>query len=145
MVDLPAPPARSLFPPPSFPVYGLLEALVGNALAAAEAHADWATVIWRVDGVAVQASAWSFAGGWARFTDAAEGVYLSVVGLGPDARPEGLALAALRDSGAFHFDVPGPLSLELAARSRQTAGVPYEEHPPWRSTVWHPDQLQFIG
>jgi hypothetical protein len=123
----------------------LLKALVGHAQTAAEAHAVWATVGWRVDGVAVRAPAWSFADGWAGFTDAAEGVYVSVVGLGPDARPEGLALAALRDSGAYHFDLHGPLSLELAARSRQAAGVPYEERPPWRSTAWHPDQLQFMG
>ena len=139
LVDLTLPVLSVARPP------GLLKRLVGHAQAAAEAHALWATVDWRVDGVAAQAPAWSFAGGWAGFTDAAEGVYVSVVGLGPDARPEGLALAALRDSAPYHFDLHGPLSLELAARSRQTAGVPYEEQPPWRSTVWHPDQLQFMG
>jgi len=139
LVDLTLPVLSVTRPP------GLLKALVGHAQAAAEAHALWATVDWRVDGVAAQAPAWSFAGGWAGFTDAAEGVYVSVVGLGPDARPEGLALAALRDSAPYHFDLHGPLSLQLAARSRQAAGVPYEEQPPWRSTVWHPDQLQFMG
>jgi hypothetical protein len=139
LVDLTLPVLSVTRPP------GLLKALVGHAQTAAEAHADWATVGWRVDGIAVQAPAWSFAGGWAGFTDAAEAVYVSAVGLGPDARPEGLALAALRDSAAYHFDLHGPLSLELAAGSRQAAGVSYEEEPPWRSTVWHPDQLQFMG
>ena len=139
LVDLTLPVLSVARPP------GLLKALVGHALAAAEAHAVWATVDWRVDGIAVPAPAWSFAGGWTGFTDAAEGVYVSVVGLGPDARPGGVALAALRDSEAYHFDLHGPLSLEVAAQSRQAAGVPYEEQPPWRSTVWHPDQLQFMG
>jgi hypothetical protein len=124
---------------------GFLKALVGHARAAAEAYADWATVDWRVDGIAARAPTWSFAGGWAGFTDAAEGVYVSVVGLGPGARPEGLALAALRDSEAYHFDLYGPLSLEVAATSREAAGVPYEQQPPWRSTEWHPDLLQLIG
>src|ERR1700733_5626391 len=84
LVDLTLP-VPSLARPP-----GLLKALVGHAQTAAEAHAVWATVDWRFDGVAVQAPAWSFAGGGAGFTDAAEDAYVSVVGLGPDASPDGL-------------------------------------------------------
>jgi hypothetical protein len=122
-----------------------VKALVGRAQAAAEAHADWATDDWRVDGIAVRAPTWSFAGGWAGFTDAAKGVYVSVVGLGPDARPAGLALAALRDGEAYHFDLHRPLSLEVAEASRHAARVPYEHQPPWKPTKWHHDQLQLIG
>jgi hypothetical protein len=133
-------PVPSLVRPPGF-----LKALADHAQTAAEAQANWSTTGWRVDGTAAQAPTWSLAGGWTGFTDAAEGVYVSVVGLGPDARPEGVALAALRDGGAYHFDLHGPLSLELAARSRQAAGVHYEEQPPWRSTEWHQDQLQLMG
>jgi hypothetical protein len=139
LVDLTLP-ALSLGRPP-----GLLKALVGRAQAAAEAHADWVTADWRVDGIAVRAPTWSFAGGWAGFTDAAEGVYVSLAGLGPGAKPEGLALAALRDGEAYHFDLHGPLSLEVAAASRQAAGVPYEQQPPWQPTNWHHDQLQLVG
>lgn len=68
LVDLTLP-VLSLVRPP-----GLLKALVGRAQAAAEAHADWATDDWRVDGIAVRAPTWSFAGGWTGFTDAAKGV-----------------------------------------------------------------------
>lgn len=139
LVDLTLP-TLSLVRPP-----GLLKALVGRAQAAAEAHGDWATADWQVDGIAVRAPMWSFAGGWAGFTDAAEGVYVTVVGLGPGAKSEGLALAALQDGEAYHFDLHGPLSLEVAAMSREAAGVPYEQQPSWRSVGWHPDQLELIG
>lgn len=133
-------PVMSVARPPGF-----LRALIDHSQAAAEAHALWPTVGWQVDGTGLRARIWSFAGGWAGYTDEAEGVYVSVVGLGPDARPEGLALAPLRDGEDYHFDLHGPLSLELATRSRQAAGVPYEGEPPWRSPQWHPDQLRLMG
>ena len=62
------------------------------------------------DGQLVQVHVWRFAGGWAAFTDAAAGVYLSVAGVGPGTGPEDLGLAALRDGRAYHFDLDGPLS-----------------------------------
>ncbi len=139
LVDLTLP-APSLVRPP-----GMLKALADRAQAAAQAHTDWARARWRVGGIAVRAPTWSFAGGWAGFTHAAEGVRVSVVGLGPGVRPEGLALAALRDGEAYHFDLHGPLSLEVAAASRQAAGLPDGQQPPWRSTEWHPDHLQLTG
>ena len=87
---------------------------------------------------------WSFAGGWAGFTDATKGVYVSVVGIGPGTGPEGLALAALRDSGAYHFDLHGPLPLELVTASREAAGAQVGQDPPWQPEEWHPDQLRLI-
>jgi hypothetical protein len=132
-------PVLSLTRPPGF-----LGALVDLAQTAADAYAEWDTVDWRVDGIAVAAPTWSFAGGWAGFTDAAAGVYVSVVGIGPGPGPEGLAFAALRDSEAYHFDLHGPLSLETAAASRDAAGVPLERQPPWLPKEWHPDQLRLM-
>lgn len=136
-------PAQSIARPPGF-----LTALVDQAELAASAYADWATVDWRVDGIAVKASVWWFGGGWAGFTDAAHGVYVSAVGVGPGVGsgpgPTDLAFAALGDSEAYHVDLHGPLSLELAAASRAAAGVPLEEEPPWVPEEWHPDQLRLI-
>jgi hypothetical protein len=139
LIDLTLP-VLSLARPPGF-----VKALVEHAQAAAEAHADWATTQWRVDNSTVKAPTWSFAGGWAGFTDAAEGVYVSVVGIGPATGPEGFALAALPDSTAYHFDLHAPLSLELVAASREAAGVPLEQQPLWRPKEWHPDQLRLMS
>jgi hypothetical protein len=139
LIDLTLP-VLSLARPP-----GLVQALIEHAQAAADAHAEWATVEWRVDSSTVQAPTWSFADGWAGFTDAAEGVYVSVVGIGPAAGPEGLALAALSDSTAYHFDLHAPLSLELAAASREAADIPYDQQPLWKSHEWHPDQLRLMN
>jgi hypothetical protein len=132
-------PVQSLARPPGF-----FKALADHAQATADAYAQWATVDWRVDGITVPAPTWSFAGGWAGFTDAAEGVYVSAAGIGPGTGPEGLAFAALRDSEAYHFDLRGPLSLHLAAASRDAAGVPLKQQPPWEPEEWHPDQLRLI-
>jgi hypothetical protein len=45
---------------------------------------------------------------------------------------------------AYHFDLDGPLSLEMAEASAEAAGVPLGSPEPWRSHDWHPDQLQLI-
>jgi hypothetical protein len=132
-------PVLSLTRPPGF-----LRALVDHALAGADAYGEWPVVGWRVDGVPVQVRVWRFAGGWTAFTDAAAGVYLSVVGVGPGRGPEGLSLAALRDGSAYHFDLDEPLSLEMAEASAEAAGVPLGSPESWRSHDWHPDQLQLI-
>jgi hypothetical protein len=70
-------PVMSLARPPGF-----LQALVEYAEKAGSEYAQWPRVSWRVDGVAVTARVWWFAGGWAAFTDAVEGAYLTAVGLG---------------------------------------------------------------
>src|ERR1700722_2034588 len=64
-VTLPVP---SLTRPPGF-----LGALVARSEAAASAYGEWPTAGWRVDGAAVQAPVWRFAGGGAAFTAAAAG------------------------------------------------------------------------
>jgi hypothetical protein len=132
-------PVLSLTRPPGF-----LRALVDHALAAASAYSEWPVVGWRVDGVPVQVRVWRFAGGWTAFTDAAAGVYLSVVGVGPGTGPEDLSFAALRDGSAYHFDLYGPLSLEMREASAEAAGVSLVSDPSWRREDWHPDQLQLI-
>jgi hypothetical protein len=87
---------------------------------------------------------WSFADGWTGFTDATDGVYMSVVGIGPGTGPQGLAFAAQRDSSAYHFDLQAPLSLDLVAASRNAAGMSHEEQPPWQPQEWHRDQLRLM-
>lgn len=129
-------PVLSLTRPPGF-----LEALVRHAEAAASAYRDWPQVSWRVGGVPVRVPVWRFAGGWTAFTDAAAGVYLSVVGVGP----EDLGLVALRDGRAYHFDLDGPLSIAMAEAAAEAAGVPLGPDPSWQRQDWHPDQLQLIG
>jgi hypothetical protein len=97
-----------------------------------------------VDDEAVLVPAWRFAGGWTAFTDAAAGVYVSVVGAGPGPGPEDLAFAALRDGRAHHFDLGGPLSIAMAEAAAEAAGVPLGPDPSWQRQEWHPDQLQLI-
>jgi hypothetical protein len=132
-------PVLSLTRPPGF-----LTALVEHADAAASAYRDWPQVSWRVDGQLVQVPVWRFAGGWAAFTDAAAGVYLSVAGAGPGPGPEDLGLMALQDGRAYHFDLDGPLSLVMAEAAAEAAGVPLGAGPSWQRQDWHPDQLQLI-
>ena len=132
-------PVLSLTRPPGF-----LRALVEHADAAASAYRDWPQVSWRVDGQLVQVHVWRFAGGWAAFTDAAAGVYLSVAGIGPDTGPEDLGFAALHDGRAYHFDLAGPLSTAMAEAAAEAAGVPPGADHAWLHQEWHPDQLQLI-
>ncbi len=134
-MTLPAPPLPR---PPGF-----LRALCDRAVAAASAYSEWPTVGWQVDGVPVQAHVWRFADGWTAFTDAAAGVYLSVVGVGQGTGPEGLAVAAVRDGSAYHCDLHGPFSLQLAKASAEAAGVP-SSAPSWLREDWHADQLELI-
>jgi hypothetical protein len=86
---------------------GFLKALADQAYASSQHCAQWPLVGWRVDGTAVSARVWRFAGGWAAVSDAVPGAYLAAVGLGAD--PDGLSLAVLRDGGACHFDLSQPL------------------------------------
>jgi hypothetical protein len=132
-------PVLSLARPPGF-----LKALVARSEDAAGAYADWPTVDWRVDGVHVQAPVWGFAGGWTAFTDAAPGVFLIVVGTGPDTGPEDLSFEALRDASAYHFNLQSSLSFEIANAAAEAAGVPNGSDPSWQRQDWHVDQLQLI-
>jgi hypothetical protein len=132
-------PVLSLTRPPGF-----LKALVDHAEAAAGAYRDWPQVSWRVGGERVQVPVWRFADGWTAFTDAAAGVYLSVVGVGPGTGPEDLGFVALRDDRAYHFDLDGPLSLAMAQAAAEAAGVTLGANPSWERQEWHPDQLQLI-
>ncbi len=129
-------PVLSLTRPPGF-----LKALVGRAEMAASAYRGWPQVSWRIGGEPVQVPLWRFAGGWTAFTDAAAGVYLSVVGVGPEPGPDDLELVALRDGRDYHFDLDGPLSLTMAEAAAEAAGVPLGADPSWQRQDWHPDQL----
>ena len=127
-------PVRSLPRPPGF-----YRALVDHAEQAGREYARWPTVRWSVDGHAVTAHRWPFAGGWAAFTDAVEGVYLYATGLGAD--PDGLSLARLTDADAYHFDLHSPLATALLTSSRAAA---LGDRPLPGRPDWHADQLQLI-
>jgi hypothetical protein len=120
---------------------GYIPLLVEHATKIASQYAQWPAVRWKVDAAAAAARVCRFAGGWAAITDAADEVYLAVVGVG--AGPEGLSLTQFQDGSAYHFDLAGPLSLRVMSASRKAAGVPFEA-PEWESQSWHADQLRLM-
>jgi len=109
-------------------------------LATGRQYARWPAVRWSVDGRAVTAHRWQFAGGWAAFTGAVPGVYLYATGLGTD--PDDLSLAVLADGGAYHFDLDQPLWPETLLAARAAAGA--GDWPELRSDTWHPDHLRLM-
>ncbi|MGD0704590.1 MAG: hypothetical protein ABSA02_32455 [Trebonia sp.] len=119
---------------------GLIRAAVDHANERSSQCAQWPQVRWQVDGVAVTARIWWFAGGWAAVSDAVEGVYLAAVGVGID--PDGLSLAVLADGDAYHFELDQPMHTPVMVTSHaaRTDGDP----PPPRREDWHPDQLQLM-
>jgi len=132
-------PVRSLPRPPGF-----LRALVDLSHEAENAYSAWPVTVWQVDGRQAKVPVWRFAGGWTGFTDAAAGVYLTVVGTGPGAEPDGLSFAPLRDGSSYHFNLREPLSFEVAGAAAEAAGVPIGSDPPWERQDWHSDQLQLM-
>jgi hypothetical protein len=120
---------------------GFIPLLVEHAAKVAGQYAQWPVVRWQLDAAAVAARVCRFAGGWAAITDAADEVYLAVVGMGTE--PEGLSLTQLQDGDAYHFDLAGPLKPGTMSASRQAAGVSFEAAR-WESQSWHADQLQLM-
>jgi hypothetical protein len=119
---------------------GLLHALVNDADASSREYAQWSPVSWRLDSVQARARVRRFAGGWAAYSGAPDGVYLAAAGLGID--PDGLALAALPDGRAYNFDLDQPLHPGIiTASSAARAGG--ERLPPLRPD-WHADQLRLL-
>jgi hypothetical protein len=68
---------------------GYIPLLVEHATKIAGQYAQWPAVRWQVGAVAAAARVCRFAGGWGAITDAADEVYLAVVGVGTG--PEGLS------------------------------------------------------
>jgi hypothetical protein len=128
-------PAQSAPRPP-----GLLRALVIDADASSRQYAQWSPVSWRLDGSQARARARRFAGGWAAYSDSADGVYLAAAGLGID--PDGLALTELRDGRAYNVDLDQPLHPGIVAAS-SAARAGGERLPPLRPD-WHADQLRLM-
>ena len=119
---------------------GFLSALVNLSEKQSERCAQWPLIRWRVDGAAVPARVWRFAGGWAAISEAAQSVYLAAVGMGTE--PDGLPLAVLRDGDAYHFDLNQPLHPDtLSAGLRRDGG--YDRRYPCR-TEFHADQLRLM-
>ena len=83
---------------------------------------------------------WWFAGGWATFTDAVEGVYLAASGVGTG--PDGLSLAVLRYGSAYHFALDQPLYPGVLSASHAAGGG---DLPPPERQEWHADQLRLMG
>lgn len=128
-------PALSVPRPP-----GILRALVNDAEAGSRQYQHWSPVSWLLDGSQIDARARWFAGGWAAYSDAVDGVYLAAAGVGIG--PEGLTLALLPDGHAYSFDLDQPLHPQtITASSAARAGG--ERLPPLRPD-WHADQLRLI-
>jgi hypothetical protein len=127
-------------PPLSVPrPEGMLRALVDHAEERG-GYPAWPRARWRVDGAAVTARAWRFAGGWAAVSEAVD-VYLAVAGLGTD--PDGLSLGLIADGGAYHFRLDQPLHPDVMAASR--AARPGGGEFPWpQPGQWHDDQLRLL-
>jgi hypothetical protein len=120
---------------------GMLRALVTHADERGAGYAAWSPVSWRVDGAAVTARAWRFAGGWAAVSDAVDDVYLAVASVGAD--PDGLSLGLIADGGAYHYRLGQPLHPDVMASSR--AARPGGEQLPWpKPAQWHDDQLRAL-
>ena len=129
-------------PAPSVPrPDGMLRALVNHAEERGGGYPAWSPASWRVDGAAVTARAWRFAGGWAAVSEAVD-VYLAVTSVGAD--PDGLSLGLVADGGAYHFRLDQPLSPAVMAASR--AARPGGDELPWpqRGGQWHDDQLRVM-
>ena len=117
---------------------GMLRALVNHAQERGSECARWSPARLNVDGASVAARAWRFAGGWAAVSDAVDGVYLAVAGVGAD--PDGLPLALIADGGGYHFRLDEPLHPDVMTASR--AARPGGDDLPWpQPGQWHDDQL----
>jgi hypothetical protein len=119
---------------------GLIKAMVDHADERSNQCAQWPLVHWQVDGVAVTARVWWFAGGWAAISDAVPDVYLAAVGVGIN--PDGLSLAVLEHGDAYHFELDQPMHtpVMVASHAARTDGDP----PPPGRPDWHADQLRLM-
>jgi hypothetical protein len=119
---------------------GLLRALVKHAAERGQRHEEWTPVTWRVDGAPVPARAWRFAGGWAAFSDAVDGVYLAAAGSG--GASDGVTLARLRDGRDYNFDLAEPLHPDVIAASHAAHADGKRSRP--QREEWHADQLGLL-
>jgi hypothetical protein len=103
-------------------------------------YAHWPLVRWRVDGTAVYARLWRFAGGWAAVSDALESVYLAVIGMGDD--PDGLSFDVLPDGDAYHFGLDQPLHPALLSAGLERDGGYGRRY--LRRQESHADQLPLL-
>jgi len=118
---------------------GIKRALVEHVDQRSRQYTEWPPVTWHVDGAAVTARVWRFAGGWAAISDAIGDVYLGAAGTGS----ADLSLTRLRDGGGYGFGLdqplhPGVLTASSAARDGG-------ERAPEQRLDWHPDQLRLIS
>ena len=106
-------------------------------------RAEWPVVQWMLDGVPTTASVLRWAGAWAAYAVLPE-VDLAVVG--NRIEPDGLALAEVVDSSAYHFDHRERLVWpDTFERAWTAAGVPEANED---DDVWwpaHPDHHAAMG
>ncbi|MEN3361644.1 MAG: hypothetical protein V7637_5626 [Mycobacteriales bacterium] len=80
-----------------------LEDVYSHGSRRAREHRSWERVSWSVDGVAVDAVCWHFAGAWTGFTIALPDVYIVVTAVGVD--PAAIRLRRLTDAALYGFEL----------------------------------------
>ena len=80
-----------------------LDDVYSHGSQSAREHRSWARVSWSVDGAAVDAGCWHFAGGWTGFTTALPDVYVVVTAVGVD--PAAIRLRRLTDAAPYGFEL----------------------------------------
>ena len=106
-------------------------------------YGAWPTVPWEVDGAAVEARYFVWAGAWAGFTtDVAD---VAIVLFASGVPPESLALARIDDSSSYHFEAREPLAypdvLEASVATALAAAATPAERYSW---PLHPDQERLL-
>ena len=120
--------------------HGFVRSLGEHAYQHSLQFAQWPLLRWLVDGAAVTARVWRFAGGWASISDGVDGVYLAAVGMGTN--PDGLSLALIQDGTAYDFTLDQPLHSRALQESLERDGG-YDRRY-LRRKEFHADQLQLL-
>jgi len=93
-----------------------LDDVASHACRRAREHRSWESVSWLVDGAAVPAACWHFAGAWTGFTTALPEAYVVVTGVGVD--PGDIRLRPLTDGTPYGF----ALGVDITIRQMTIGG-----------------------
>ena len=120
-------------PAPRDRAEGFVPALIERAEREADRYAEWPACAWSVDGGAVSARTWHWAGAWAGFTTDLDDTDLIVVGHGME--PGDLALSLVPTGAAYHMDWGQPVAYPEDIEASQRAALAAFPDPP---EAWWP-------